>query len=569
VCGDRICEINKKSLHNVEFIKAQAILRDTLIEELESNDDTKQIELKISRTKKTIDFEPSLSNDLNNDDFDEATEERLLIQDLNEPKIQFIDATTTDGSTSESDNRKPLNQKISENNHQQLKHTQSSSLNINATNTKKLGNKVTVQLTKGAQGLGFKLAARDNYSTGEFSPIYIKNILPKGAAITDGRLQRGDRLLQVNQHDMTQCTLHEAVNMLRNTKLGSTVELVVSRQMINTNSNQTINSTTKTELSPTNEKENFNELESDPKMKSNNQVETLPMTISLNRQILTYEIALNDTGSAGLGVSVKGKTKRIEEEAGSHCSVDLGIFVKTVINGGAASKDGRLKPNDQLLNINGFSLLGKSNEEAMLILRDAMQIESRPGHIDLTVSRKIKPTLSNHGEACKNTENVYSSLKTNEPDTPLLSSSQNDDINNKDVIIDDTNCSPEEGKPSNFDRDAPTRRSMSEKRTKFAAAPPPNYPLKNETTTKIAPNVSSLINKYQTNLKQQSSKSTSPSLIDENNPKEDHLTRVGSFDCVSRSNNSYVRPNNVNHKTLPTKIYGKFNFYSNFIQPQG
>jgi hypothetical protein len=44
----------------------------------------------------------------------------------------------------------------------------------------------------------------------------------------------------------------------------------------------------------------------------------------------------------------------------SDVSVVLGIFVKTVINGGAASKDGRLKQNDQLININGFSLLGKS-----------------------------------------------------------------------------------------------------------------------------------------------------------------------------------------------------------------
>ena len=108
---------------------------------------------------------------------------------------------------------------------------------------------------------------------------------------------------------------------------------------------------------------------------------------SSKRQLLTFEIALNDTGSAGLGVSVKGKTKRLEE---SDCSVDLGIFVKTVINGGAASKGGQLRANDQLLNINGRSLLGKANEEAMLVLREAMQLEARPGHIELTVSRKAK-----------------------------------------------------------------------------------------------------------------------------------------------------------------------------------
>jgi hypothetical protein len=31
--------------------------------------------------------------------------------------------------------------------------------------------------------------------------------------------------------------------------------------------------------------------------------------------------------------------------------VDLGIFVKSVLHGGAASRDGRLKTNDQLVNL--------------------------------------------------------------------------------------------------------------------------------------------------------------------------------------------------------------------------
>ena len=46
--------------------------------------------------------------------------------------------------------------------------------------------------------------------------------------------------------------------------------------------------------------------------------------------------------------------------------------------------------NDQLININGFSLLGKSNEEAMQILREAIQVETMAGHIQLTISRKKK-----------------------------------------------------------------------------------------------------------------------------------------------------------------------------------
>jgi len=57
------------------------------------------------------------------------------------------------------------------------------------------------------------------------------------------------------------------------------------------------------------------------------------MAEKLPQEVVRLEIPLNDTGSAGLGVSVKGKT--VSTEAGQK---DLGIFVKGVINGGAASK---------------------------------------------------------------------------------------------------------------------------------------------------------------------------------------------------------------------------------------
>jgi len=49
----------------------------------------------------------------------------------------------------------------------------------------------------GSDGLGFSVTSRDNLHDGD-SPIYIKNILPRGAAIEDGRLKAGDRLLEVS-----------------------------------------------------------------------------------------------------------------------------------------------------------------------------------------------------------------------------------------------------------------------------------------------------------------------------------------------------------------------------------
>lgn len=103
-----------------------------------------------------------------------------------------------------------------------------------------------------------------------------------------------------------------------------------------------------------------------------------------NREILTLHIPVHDSEKAGLGVSVKGKTGSTNSTPSNSSSSsgngsntnkhdgDLGIFVKSVLHGGAASRDGRLKMNDQLLSVNGISLLGQSNAEAMDTLRKAM-----------------------------------------------------------------------------------------------------------------------------------------------------------------------------------------------------
>uniref|UniRef100_A0A3Q0QRV2 PDZ domain-containing protein n=1 Tax=Amphilophus citrinellus TaxID=61819 RepID=A0A3Q0QRV2_AMPCI len=99
------------------------------------------------------------------------------------------------------------------------------------------------------------------------------------------------------------------------------------------------------------------------------------------REQLMYEIPLNETGSAGLGVSLKGNKSR---ETGE----DLGIFIKSIIHGGAAYKDGRLCINDQMIAVNGESLLGRSNHAAMETLRRSMSSEGNArGTIQVVVLR--------------------------------------------------------------------------------------------------------------------------------------------------------------------------------------
>ncbi|XP_004764265.1 partitioning defective 3 homolog B isoform X2 [Mustela putorius furo] len=227
--------------------------------------------------------------------------------------------------------------------------------------SKKNAKKIKIDLKKGPEGLGFTVVTRDSSIHGP-GPIFVKNILPKGAAIKDGRLQSGDRILEVNGRDVTGRTQEELVAMLRSTKQGETASLVIARQ--------------EGTFLP-------RELKGEP--------DCYALSLETTEQ-LTFEIPLNDSGSAGLGVSLKGNKSR---ETGT----DLGIFIKSIIHGGAAFKDGRLRMNDQLIAVNGESLLGKSNHEAMETLRRSMSMEGNiRGMIQLVILRRPERPLEEPAE---------------------------------------------------------------------------------------------------------------------------------------------------------------------------
>ena len=63
---------------------------------------------------------------------------------------------------------------------------------VQANNTRKIGKVMRISLTKGPSGLGFSITTRDN-ATGGNTPIYIKNILPKGMAVVAASKEDGTR----------------------------------------------------------------------------------------------------------------------------------------------------------------------------------------------------------------------------------------------------------------------------------------------------------------------------------------------------------------------------------------
>ncbi|XP_064609377.1 syntaxin-binding protein 4-like [Liolophura sinensis] len=83
-----------------------------------------------------------------------------------------------------------------------------------------------------------------------------------------------------------------------------------------------------------------------------------------------------DNCCKGLGIKIVGGCSLDGEE-------DYGIFVKRVLPGGLAEIEGRLQNGDQILEVNGDSLEGVTNDRAVAILRKA----SATNVVDLLVSR--------------------------------------------------------------------------------------------------------------------------------------------------------------------------------------
>uniref|UniRef100_A0A670ZW73 Multiple PDZ domain protein n=1 Tax=Pseudonaja textilis TaxID=8673 RepID=A0A670ZW73_PSETE len=227
------------------------------------------------------------------------------------------------------------------------------------------GNTFDVQLTKNSQGLGITIAGYIGDKISEPSGIFVKSITKDSAVEHDGRIHIGDQIIAVDGTNLQGFTNQQAVEVLRHT--GQTVYLTLVRRGGLKQENQTQSH------------DDFSDAVEKDSIFQTVDIGTNTEEILLNKwqKILggNYEVVVADVNkfseSSGLGIS-------LEATVGHH-------FIRSVLPEGPVGRCGRLYSGDELLEVNGQSLVGENHKDVVNILKEL------PINVRMVCCRAVPP----------------------------------------------------------------------------------------------------------------------------------------------------------------------------------
>ncbi|XDC56627.1 hypothetical protein R6Z07M_007809 [Ovis aries] len=212
----------------------------------------------------------------------------------------------------------------------------------------KPGDIFEVELAKNDNSLGISVTGGVNTSV-RHGGIYVKAVIPKGAAESDGRIHKGDRVLAVNGVSLEGATHKQAVETLRNT--GQVVHLLLEKGQ----------SPASKEHVPQCTLSNADTQGQAPEkmMKKMTHVKDYSFVTEEN----TFEVKLLKN-SSGLGFSFSREDNIIPEQMNTSI-----VRVKKLFPGQPAAESGQIDVGDVILKVNGASLKGLSQQEVISALR--------------------------------------------------------------------------------------------------------------------------------------------------------------------------------------------------------
>ncbi|XP_072261558.1 tyrosine-protein phosphatase non-receptor type 13 isoform X4 [Pyxicephalus adspersus] len=211
----------------------------------------------------------------------------------------------------------------------------------------KPGDVFTVVLAKKDDSLGISVTGGVNTSV-KHGGIYVKAVIPKGAAEADGRIQKGDRVLSVNGTSLEGATHKQAVETLRNT--GQVVTLLLEKGQLPA---VKVHAPVTPQCTPPNQAETCKQ----------DNMASIPQDYSFVTNENVYEVKLVKN-SSGLGFSFSREENVLSGQEGLSI-----VRVKKLFPGQPASECGKINVGDVILKVNGASLKGLSQQEVVSALR--------------------------------------------------------------------------------------------------------------------------------------------------------------------------------------------------------
>uniref|UniRef100_A0AAX7V3B9 Multiple PDZ domain protein n=1 Tax=Astatotilapia calliptera TaxID=8154 RepID=A0AAX7V3B9_ASTCA len=202
-------------------------------------------------------------------------------------------------------------------------------------------------------GLGFSVVGLKSENRGELG-IFIQEIQPGSVAHCDGKLKEADQILAINGQPLDKTVTHQqAIGILQSAS--DRVQLTVARGPIP-------------------------QLASPAVSRTPSAASTLSANSSAWQHVETIEL-VNDGTGLGFGI-VGGKT--------------TGVIVKTILPGGIADQDGRLRSGDHILRIGDTDLLGMGSDQVAQVLRQCgnrVKLVVTRGPLEETPSASVMPVV--------------------------------------------------------------------------------------------------------------------------------------------------------------------------------